>query len=180
MSPTNQTGAPLPGSLFQVRNLTGWTRPSPLGGGPFNGFSPQQTLNNFKDGDQTQIRKVLRNSWNKSFAQPTYMGHGRITTPFRAVNNSGDYLGRINYSCGGSNQINPSHYISKGIIGSLPQNCDGTGIPAANCNVRFVADSSDYITFKKQRAIVRNYNDLSNGGDQHNASYVPLMAVRRF
>ena len=179
MAPTNQTGAPLPGNLYFSPKFGASLAPNPLGGGPFNGFSPQQTLTNFKDSDQTQIRKVLRDSWNSAYTQASYMGHGRITTPFRAVNNSGDYLGRINYSCGGSNQINPSYIIKRGSIGSLIQNCDGTGVPASNCNTRFVADSSDYITFKKQQAIVRNYNDLSNGGDQSNASYVPLLAVRR-
>ncbi len=179
MSPTNQTGAPLPGSLFQVRNLGGWTMPSPLGGGPFNGYSPQQTLTNFKDSEQIQIRKILRDSWNNTNAKSTVMGYGRITTPFRAVNNLGDYLGRINYSCGGSNQINLSHVIHKGDISSLPKKCDGTGVAESNCNVRFVADSSDYITFKRQQAALRTYNDLSNGGDQSNASYVPLMRVVR-
>jgi hypothetical protein len=59
-------------------------------------------------------------------------------------------------------------------------NCDGTGVPASSCNVKFVADSSDYTKFKKQSAMNRNYNDASNGGDQSNASYVPTMAVRRY
>ena len=42
----------------------------------------------------------------------------------------------------------------------------------------FVPDASDYIKFKKQTAMNRNYNDLSKGGDDHNGSYVPLMHVR--
>ena len=41
-----------------------------------------------------------------TFATGINNGYKRVTTPFRAVNNSGDFLGRVNYSCGGSNQVN--------------------------------------------------------------------------
>ena len=37
-------------------------------------------------------------------------------------------------------------------------------------NPRFVYDGSDYARFKKLQAINRNYNDITFGGDQHNAS----------
>ena len=149
-------------------------------GGPYNGWSPKQTINNFKDSEQTNIRSILRRSWNTSFAKDTYNNKNRIITPFRAVNNLGDYLSRNNYSCGGSNQVTIDRYKRKNNIGSIIQQCDSTGVPASICNNRFVPDSSDYITFKKQQAMNRNYNDLSNGGDQHNASYVNIMAIRRF
>jgi hypothetical protein len=51
--------------------------------------------------------------------------------------------------------------------------------PAA-CNQKYVYDSSDYITYKKQSAIVKNYNALDNGGDDYNASQVAFKAIRRF
>lgn len=149
-------------------------------GGPYNGWSPKQTINNFKDSQQTNIRSILRRSWNTSFAKDTYNNKQRIITPFRAVNNMGDFLSRNYYSCGGSNQVTIDRYKRKNNIGSIIQNCDSTGVPASICNTRFVPDSSDYITFKKQQALNRNYNDLSNGGDKNNASYVNIMAVRRF
>ena len=176
--PTNTTGTPLPGTLYFVQKNTTSTKPSPLGGGPFNGFSPQQTLSNFKDGEQSLTRSILRNAWNTAYATGTYNGHKRIITPFRAINNSGDFLCRVNYSCGGPNPINEKRWVMRSIMGTMPQNCDGTGVPASSCNVKFVADSSDYITFRRQQATNRTYNDLSNGGDEHNASYVPLKAVR--
>jgi hypothetical protein len=153
---------------------------SALGGGPFNGYSPVQTINNYKDSEQTLIRGVLRRAWNNQQAQGVINGHNRIITPFRAVNNLGDFLSRQNYVCGGSNQINASYPGWKGRIGSIISSCDGTNVPAGAGNQRFVPDSSDYIKFKKQQAIVRNYNDKSFGGDDSHASYVPLMAVRRF
>ena len=59
------------------------------------------------------------------------------------------------------------------------QNCDNTGVAASVANNRFVPDSSDYTTFKKQRAMNQNYNDLGSGGDVHNASFVARMAVHR-
>lgn len=151
---------------------------SNLGGG-IQGISPKQTVDNYKDSNQVMTRRILRNSWNTQYATGTVNGHARITTPFRAVNNLGDFLSRQNYVCGGPNQVNANKPGWKGHIGSIISHCDGTGVPSSTCNVKFVADSSDYITFKKQRAIGQTYNDSTFGGDDHNGSYVPLMAVRR-
>jgi hypothetical protein len=148
-------------------------------GGPFNGYSPQQTLTNFKDSNQVMIRKIVVKSWNGNGAKGVDNGHDRVVTPFRAVNNLGDFLGRQNYVCGGSNQINKTYPGRQGPMGSIISACDNTGVPASVANNRFVPDSSDYITYKKQRALNQNYNDLGFGGDSHNASYVNRMAVHR-
>jgi hypothetical protein len=148
-------------------------------GGPYNGYSPQQTIDNYKTSEQAIIRKVLQKSWNTAYATGTYNNRSRIITPFRAVNNSGDFLSRQNYSCGGSNQVTPDRYKRIGNIGSIWKNCDATGVPASICNPKFVADSSEYTKYRKQYTINRNYNEVSNGGDSSNASYVPLMAVHR-
>jgi hypothetical protein len=150
-----------------------------LGGGPFNGYAPRQTLTSQKTSDHSSVRAILRNAWNGQYATNTYNGYKRVITPFRAVNNSGDFLGRVNYSCGGPNPTNAGKPGRGRLIRSIPQNCDTTNVPASSCNVRFVADSSDYVTFKRQQAMNRTYNDLGYGGDQHNGSYVALMAVRR-
>ena len=147
-------------------------------GGPFNGYSPKQTITNYKDSNQVMIRRILRNSWNTQNAIGVINGKNRVITPFRAVNNLGDFLARQNYVCGGPNQVNASKPGWKSRIGSIISNCDGTGIPAGSGNMRFVSDSSDYITYKKQLAINKNYNDVKNGGDQSNGSYVALMRVR--
>lgn len=149
-----------------------------LGGG-FQGISPKQTINNYKDSSQVMTRRVLTHSWNGAYASGTVNGMKRVITPFRAVNNLGDFLARPNYICGGPNQVNADKPGMKGRIGSIISQCDSTGIPSSTCNVKFVPDSSDYITYKKQRAIGQTYNDLKFGGDESNASYVPLMAVRR-
>jgi len=149
-------------------------------GGPFQGYSPQQTMLNFKSSDNVMMRRVLVKSWNTPYATGQYNGKSRITTPFRAINNSGDFLSRTNYVCGGPNQVNASKPGWKSIIGSIISRCDGSGVPSSSCNVKFVADSSDYTTFKKQSAVNKTFNDLKFVGDKSNATYVPRMGVRRY
>jgi hypothetical protein len=151
-------------------------------GGPYNGFSTVQTVKGYRDTEIVNIRNILKDSWNGVSAGDSITNtngtFNRVTTPFRAVNNSGDFLGRVNYSCGGQNQINSRPGLNGLIRGSIPQSCDGSGIAPSSCNVRFVADSSDYVTFKKQQAINRNFNDLKDGG-YNNSAYVNILAIRR-
>jgi hypothetical protein len=146
-------------------------------GGPFTGYSAPQTQANERTSENAMYRRVVRRAWNNPYAVGNVNGYKRVTTPFRAVNNLGDFLGRVQYVCGGSNQVNASKPGMKSIIGSIRSQCDGTNVPASVCNTKFVADSSDYVTFKKQMAMTKNYNDLKMGGDQNNASYVNMMAA---
>jgi hypothetical protein len=148
-------------------------------GGPYNGYSPQQTLSNYKGSDSAMVRRILRVGWNTQNASGTVNGRQRVITPFRAVNNAGDFLARRSYICGGPtpNTLYHGGVSVKGRFGSLISRCDGTGVPAASANGRFVADSSDYTTFRKQMAMNHNYNDVKNGGDKNNGSYVARMAV---
>ena len=131
-------------------------------GGPFNGYSSRQTINNYKDSNQIMTRSILRKSWNTQNATGVVNGNNRIITPFRAVNNLGDFLSRKNYVCGGPNQVNASKAGWKSRIGSIISRCDNTGVPAGSGNMRFVSDSSDYVTYKRQRSINVNYNDAKN------------------
>ena len=146
---------------------------SSLGGG-IQGISVKQTSNSVRNSDHVMARRILRSSWNNS-----NVTSGRKIGAFRAVNNLGDVLNRQNYSCGGPNQVNSRPGIHGNDGGSIPQQCDGTGVAAASCNPKFVADSSDYIKFRKQRALSQNYNDSKFGGDQSNASYSAMMRVTR-
>jgi hypothetical protein len=127
-----------------------------------NGISPKQTLTNYKDGEQSLDRGVLRRGWNQLNAIGTINGYKRVITPFRAVNNLGDFLARPNYVCGGPNQVNASKPGWKGHIGSIISSCDGTGVEGASCNPKFVSDSSDYVRFRKLRAMNKNYNDIKH------------------
>lgn len=153
---------------------------SNLGGGPFNGYSPKQTINSYKDSQQVRTRKILRNSWNGHGAAGIEAGLNRIITPFRAVTNSGDFLSRRNYVCGGPNLSPPLNTPrSRGNLGGIFSVCDSTGVQAASCNTKFVYDSSDYTKYRNQKAHNLNYNDKKHGGDDHNGSYTFLMHVRR-
>ena len=159
--------------MFSFSSLSTQTNTSNLGG-PFRGFSAIQTKDSNKDSEMVMARRVLRKSWNNVNTQSSINSNGRVITPFRAVNNLGDYLGRQNYVCGGSNQTNASRPGMKGLIGSINSRCDGTGVDASVCNNKFVADSSDYITYKKQNAINGNYNKLKNGGTKSAYQNAPL------
>ena len=69
---------------------------STLGGG-IQGISPKQTVNNYRDSNQVMTRRVLVKSWNNPYATGTVEGKDRVITPFRAVNNLGDFLARPYY-----------------------------------------------------------------------------------
>jgi hypothetical protein len=128
-------------------------------GGKVNGLSVPGGSTSTHTADRAMMRKKLTRSWNTKYARGVYKGKNRVITPFRAVTNSGDFLARQNYSCGGPN---PSHRAPGGIrsrFGSMLSNCDGTGIEASSTNVKYVYDSSDFMYYKKQVVMNRNYND---------------------
>jgi hypothetical protein len=148
-----------------------------LGGG-YPGISPAQTVNNYKSSEQVMMRRVLRDGWNTLYTADTLNGRGRAVGPFRAINGLGDYLSRKNVACGGPAEVSTSTVITKRGLRKPVQTCDATGIPVTSANVKFVPDSSDYIKFKKLRAVNHNYNDVSNGG-YNNSAYSAIMAIRR-
>ena len=133
-----------------------------LGGGS-EGISVKQTKVNARGGDQATTRKILTKSWNAPYATGEFNSTKPQMGPFRLVNNLGDFLNRQNYSCGGPNQVRSNMPGLRSISGTIPQNCDGSGIPVSNCNVKFVPDSSDYVRYRKQRAMNQNYNDTKSG-----------------
>jgi hypothetical protein len=149
-----------------------------LGGG-MQGIAPKQTVLNYKNGEQTAMRSQLRRAWNTSYATGTVNGKKRIVTPFRAVNNSGDFLARQNYVCGGPE---PNSLHRSGIrkrFGSIISQCDGSGVEASNTNTKYVPDSSEYIRYKKQSAVNNTYNDYTFGG-YNNSAYSTYMRIGRF
>ncbi len=173
-------------------------------GGAIKGWMPQTTQNVDKRyPEYEQIRYTLKNAWNTTYpsqlktAYPSQLQAANlrrpITTPFRAVNNAGDLLSRENFSCGGSCQSfqsRPGLHGLKTHFGSVSDSCVPsaaynslqliTNVPAAACNVKYVYDSSDYITYLKQKAVNKNYNDYSNGGDDYKSSQSAQRAIRRY
>jgi hypothetical protein len=143
----------------------------------FKGYSAPHVLNSNSAQEYKILRTTVKESWNTN-----NYNNKRAIGSFRAVNNAGDFLSRKNYSCGGSTQSFQSRPNMSGLkhrFGSILSNCDGSGVPAAACNTKYVYDSSDYIKYLRQRSINRNYNDISHGGDQSNASQSALSAIKR-
>jgi hypothetical protein len=165
-------------------------------GGAIQGWMPQTTqLTDKRYQEYEQIRFTLKNAWNTSYRRQLRANDLKqsITTPFRAVNNAGDLLSRENYSCGGTCQSFQSRPGLRGLrqrFGSIQSTCVPsaaynslqliTNVPAAACNVKYVYDSSDYITYLKQRAVNKNYNDFSFGGDDYKGSQSAQRAIRRY
>jgi hypothetical protein len=169
-----------------------YTGPGPKLGGGLPGLMPQPLVEHDNSDVFARTRFTLRDAWNTT----SYSGSSnpkRIITPFRAVNNAGDLLSRENYSCGGSCQTPQSIPNVKGIrqrIGATSVSCQPSvlwsstqvdpTIPSSTCNVKFVYDSSDYIRFKKDQAINRNYNDRSFGGNEFSGSQSAIRHIRRY
>lgn len=151
------------------------------------GFMPKAAqLTDKRYPEYEQIRFTLKNSWNNHYnSQLKSYNTKSGATPFRAVNNAGDLLGRQHFSCGGSCQTPQSRPGLKGLkghMGSITSNCSkkDQDIPVASCNVKYVYDSSNYTTYLKQRAVNKNYNDLSNSSNDYNSSQSALRFVRGF
>ena len=102
-------------------------------------------------------RRTVVKSWHNQFAVNSIRGYGRVQTPFRAILGTGDFLGRVNYTCGGPT---PSHQRRPGIsrmIQKARDQCDGSGIPPVNTNVHAPTRSSDYTTFKANLVVSKQY-----------------------
>ena len=165
-------------------------------GGAIRGYMPQQNQNVDKKYNNFEtVRFTLKNAWNTDYPRQLKSINVKrsITTPFRAVNNAGDLLSRLNYSCGGPCQTfqhRPGLHGLRTHFGSVSDSCVpsvaynslqlNTRIPASACNTKFVYDSSDYIRYLKQTATAKNYNDLSYGGDDYNSSQSAKRAIRRY
>jgi hypothetical protein len=157
-------------------------KPWNLGGG-IKGIAPQFTHDtDYEYREWEQIRFTLRNAWNTKYV--SQLGNKkRIIGPFRAVMNAGDILCRQNYSCGGPCHVFQSRPGMHGLrvsMGHVAFHCDGSGVPASTCNNKKVYDSSAYTTFLKQQAINKNYNKITYGGDNNNASQSAWRHIRSY
>jgi hypothetical protein len=106
------------------------------------------------DNTRAQNRFALSNAW-RTYSS-TDPNRARKIGGFRLVNNAGDALSRVNYSCGGPNMITSSPRVLHMTMrdgGQSTAQCDGTGVAPSTCNVKYVYDSSDFIRYKRQNAI---------------------------
>jgi hypothetical protein len=103
------------------------------------------------DASSVMLKRIVSKSWNGQYATGNYKGQKPKIGPFRLVNNTGDYLNRQAYSSGGPNALSSRPNLHGLMLQGHPTKADGSGIPSSSTNVKFVADSSDYVKFKKQR-----------------------------
>jgi hypothetical protein len=182
------------GSLLALVSGIGYpyNGPGPKLGGGLPGLMPQPLIIHDNSEQFARTRFMLRDAWNTT----SYSGSSnkkRITTPFRAVNNAGDLLSRQNYSCGGTCQTPQSRPGLNGLrqrFGSTSTLCQPSvlwsalqvdpAIPSSTCNVKWVYDGSDYIRFKKDQAVNKNYNDRSFGGNESNGAQSAIRHIRRY
>ena len=148
------------------------------------GYIPQGLITSDKDDNFAMERFTLREAWNTKYQSELAGAHKkRIVTPFRAVNNAGDLLCRKDYSCGGSCQTSQSRPNMHGLssrFGAIQSRCDGSGVQPSACNQKYVYDGSDYITYKKQSAVLKNYNSLNFGGDDYHSTQSVIRAIHRY
>jgi hypothetical protein len=182
------------GSLLALVSGIGYPYkgPGPKLGGGLPGLMPQPIVDHDNSDQFARTRFMLRDAWNTT----SYSGSSnpkRITTPFRAVNNAGDLLSRQNYSCGGTCQTPQSRPGLNGLrqrFGSTSVLCQPSvlwssiqvdpTIPSSTCNVKWVYDGSDYIRFKKDQAVNKNYNDRSFGGNEYNGAQSAIRHIKRY
>ncbi len=96
---------------------------SNLGGG-IKGIAPRPVRSGTMNGSSEfeTVRFSLRKAWNGKAASENINGYAPAATPFRIVNNAGDYLSRQYYSSGGSNQVTSARSsITAGWRGSAGQ-----------------------------------------------------------
>lgn len=166
--------------------------PGPYLGGGLPGYMPQPTTGHDNSNSFAQMRWVLRDSVNTTKATGAN-NKNRIIGAFRAVNNAGDLLCRQSYSCGGSSQApqsRPGLYGLKGSIGGTSVSCTPSviwssnqinpSVPSATCNTKYVYDSSNYTTFLKNSAMLKNYNDRSFGGNDYNGAQSAIRHIMRY
>ena len=84
-------------------------------------------------------------------------GHRPVCGPFRAAMNAGDSLGRRYLQCDCPNPLSAKSAVNADGISPLGCGVVVNGfstkdVPVANCNTKYVYDSSDYIRFKKLSA----------------------------
>jgi hypothetical protein len=156
-----------------------------LGGG-IKGFIPQADITTNNDAEFETTRFLLKEAWNTNYKTQiaTTPVNKPIQTPFRVVNNAGDLLSR-KYYCNGGSSIQAFRPNVRGLkqrygANQFTRNGSNPLVPSAACNPKFVYDSSDYTRYMKQKASVKNYNNLSNGGDQNSGSQVAWKAIRRY
>ena len=101
----------------------------------------------------------------------------RIITPFRQAYNAGDVAGTVDEKTleRAPNQVNGIAPVNSLRKYERSRGASSGGKSLFTGNPRYVYDSSDYMRYRKLLAKNKNYNDVSFGGDESNASQTAIM-----
>lgn len=145
-----------------------------LGGGAGGGRSGHSGM---EGGGQ---RELVRVTLRRVLGNTVFPGNPTNITPFRRYFNAGDTNGTVNSYpsrlLGTPNQVTGNRMVSQ-----LHTNGGGNHFGDAfySGNQKYVYDSSNYVSFRKLKAVNKNYNDSSFGGAGGSSVAEALRRVRR-
>ena len=122
------------------------------------------------------LRRGFGNLYNEGLEEsPLYYSRngGSKCGSFRTAFNAGDVNGTINEATNKKYGIEHNSAASGNNLARLNLNPGGLrrdGNSTYAGNPKTVYDASDFTRYRKLKAINKNYNDLSTGGDKHQAS----------
>jgi hypothetical protein len=122
------------------------------------------------------LRKGFGNLYNEGLEEsPLYYSRngGSKCGSFRSAFNAGDVNGTENEATNKKYGIEHNTASSGNNLARLNLNPGGikqNGNSFYAGNPKNVYDASDFLRYRKLKAMNQNYNDLSTGGDKHNAS----------
>lgn len=129
------------------------------------GISPVANTNSVREGETTSQKAVLTKAFQKAnrAGVQTEASRRRSIGGFRFYNNAGDPLSRNNYS-GVENTNQCRNQLGGGVGKMHSPRCrrgrsqiNTSGVETFSGNPRYVYDSSNYMTYKKNRAMNKGY-----------------------
>ncbi len=171
-----------------MSGFIGDTTPSILGGGirgsmPLGGLigggasGARGSGSGMEGGGQRELERV---TLRRVLGNTMFPGNPNNITPFRRYFNAGDTNGTVNSYpsrlLGSVNQVTGNSMVSR-----LHTTGGGNQFGEAfySGNPKYVYDSSNYISYRKLRAVNKNYNDSSFGGSGGSTVAEALRRVRK-
>lgn len=144
-----------------------------LGGGASGGRGSNSGM---EGGGQREIQRL---TLRRAFGNTAFPGNPSVITPFRRYFNAGDTNGTVNSYpsrlLGATNQVTGNRMVSQ-LHATGGGNQYGSAFYSGN--QKYVYDSSNYVSFRKLKAVNKNYNDSSFGGASRSSVAEALRRVR--
>ena len=129
------------------------------------GVSAIHGHNSVHEGETVSDKSVLYKSWKKT---EDLSGKTRAIGGFRFYNHAGDALSREDYN-GVEHSGQCGNQLGGGVGKMHSPRCrrgrsqiNSSGVETFSGNPKYVYDSSNYMTYKKRRALNKGYGDIDN------------------